>query len=91
MRYVRPSDYALGALTATFAPALMLLWERVAPSRVGRGGFAPIMRLTGAIGAGAGFLFIYQRSTRELYRPITTRGPNPPMPTHDPRSSKQHH
>jgi hypothetical protein len=40
----------------------MLLWEQVAPSYVGKGGFAPIMRLSGVISAGAGFLFYYQRS-----------------------------
>lgn len=51
-------------MTAAFGPSLMLLWERIAPSYVGKGGFAPIMRLTGVIGAGAGFLFFYNRSIR---------------------------
>lgn len=60
--YARPSDYVAGATTAAAGPGLMLLWERVAPSFVGKGGFAPIMRLAGVIGAGAGFLMIYQRS-----------------------------
>ncbi|TQS37986.1 hypothetical protein Golomagni_01517 [Golovinomyces magnicellulatus] len=49
--YARPSDYAVGLATAAAGPALMLLWEKFAPSKVGRGGFAPIMRLTGAYGA----------------------------------------
>jgi hypothetical protein len=40
----------------------MLLWERIAPSFVGKGGFAPIMRLAGVIGVGAGFFTVYQRS-----------------------------
>lgn len=40
----------------------MLLMERISPSLVGKGGFAPIMRLTGAIGVGAGFVMLYQRS-----------------------------
>ncbi len=40
----------------------MLTWERFAPSRVGKGGFAPIMRLSGVIGAGAGFLYFYSKS-----------------------------
>ncbi len=62
MKYARPSDYAQGAATTAFGPALMLLWERVAPSYVGRGGFAPIMRLTTAISLGAGFLVFYQQS-----------------------------
>ena len=40
----------------------MLTWEKFAPSYVGKGGFAPIMRLTGVIGLGAGFFMFYQRS-----------------------------
>ena len=60
--YARPSDYVAGATTAAAGPGLMLLWERVAPSFVGKGGFAPIMRLAGVIGAGAGFFMVYQRS-----------------------------
>jgi hypothetical protein len=40
----------------------MLTWEKFAPSYVGKGGFAPIMRLTGVIGLSAGFLMFYQRS-----------------------------
>lgn len=62
MRYARPSDYAVGAGTAALGPGLMLLWERIAPSGVGKGGFAPIMRLSGVIGLGAGFMMFYQRS-----------------------------
>ena len=54
----------------------MLLWEKIAPSHVGKGGFAPIMRLTGAIGLGAGFLLFYQRSIR---MPSST--PFPPSST----------
>ncbi|KAH0566292.1 hypothetical protein GP486_000318 [Trichoglossum hirsutum] len=45
IRYARPSDYAIGAGTAAAGPALLFLMERIAPSYVGRGGFAPIMRL----------------------------------------------
>lgn len=62
MGYARPSDYAVGAATAAAGPGLMLLWERVSPSLVGKGGFAPIMRLTGVIGLGAGFFMFYERS-----------------------------
>jgi hypothetical protein len=40
----------------------MLYWEKVSPSYVGRGGFAPIMRLTGAVGLTGCFLFAYSRS-----------------------------
>lgn len=62
VRYARPSDYAAGAAASVFGPGLMLLWERIAPSHVGRGGFAPIMRLTTLIGAGFGFIYFYNRS-----------------------------
>ncbi|KAI9844263.1 MAG: hypothetical protein M1837_005673 [Sclerophora amabilis] len=65
--YARPSDYGKAAATAAFGPALMLLWERVAPSHVGRGGFAPIMRLAGAVSATAGFLIFYQSSILRFY------------------------
>jgi hypothetical protein len=63
MRYARPSDYAAGAGVAAIAPITMLVMEKVQPSMVGKGGFPSIMRLTGAIGISAGFLFMYQRST----------------------------
>lgn len=43
----------------------MLTWERIAPSFVGKGGFAPIMRLTFAISAGGAFLMLYSRSISE--------------------------
>jgi hypothetical protein len=49
----------------------MLTWERIAPSYVGKGGFAPIMRLTGVIGLGAGFLLFYQRSICGLPASLT--------------------
>lgn len=45
----------------------MMVWERIAPSMVGKGGFAPIMRLTTAISAGAGFLTLYNRSILRFY------------------------
>jgi len=45
----------------------MLLWEKISPSMVGKGGFAPIMRLTGVIGLGGGFLMFYQRSISSFY------------------------
>lgn len=63
LKYARPEDYAWGALMSTFGPTLMLTWERISPSYVGRGGFAPLMRLSWAIGLGAGFYSVYQQST----------------------------
>lgn len=41
----------------------MLYWEKVSPSFVGKGGFAPIMRLSGAVGVTGAFMFAYTRST----------------------------
>jgi hypothetical protein len=40
----------------------MLYWEKVSPSFVGKGGFAPIMRLSGIIGLSGMFIFTYARS-----------------------------
>ncbi|RQM07117.1 hypothetical protein DH86_00003465 [Scytalidium sp. 3C] len=65
--YARTSDYLAGGATAAAGPALMLLWERVSPSHVGKGGFPPIMRLAGVLGLGAGFLVFYQRSILRFY------------------------
>jgi hypothetical protein len=50
----------------------MLLMEKISPSLVGKGGFAPIMRLSGAIGVGAGFVMLYQRSIRAFPVDIMT-------------------
>ena len=40
----------------------MLLWEKLSPSHVPKGGFASTMRLSCAIGATAGFLYFYECS-----------------------------
>lgn len=65
--YARPSDWAVGAGVSAAGPALMLYWEKVSPSYVGRGGFAPIMRLSGVVGLTAGFLMVYSRSINRFY------------------------
>lgn len=45
-----------------------MLWlERISPSNVGAGGFASIMRLSGAVSASAGFLLFYSRSQNRFY------------------------
>jgi len=49
---------------AAFPPGLIYTYEKFAPSGVGKGGFAPIMRLNGVLGLGAGFLLFYQSSLR---------------------------
>jgi hypothetical protein len=52
---------------AAGGPAVMLWWEKISPSEVTKPGFASIMRLTGAISLGAGFLLMYQRSLMRFY------------------------
>ncbi|MCJ1405191.1 hypothetical protein MMC11_008417 [Xylographa trunciseda] len=54
--YARPSDYLAGAAIGVAGPGMMLLWERLAPSHVGKGGFPPIMRLAGALGLVGGVM-----------------------------------
>ena len=56
----------VGLGAACGGPGLMLLWERVAPSHVGKGGFASIMRLTGLVGLVGGFGLFYTRSIRTI-------------------------
>ena len=63
IRYARPSDYAWGVGVAAVQPSLLLWWEQVSPSHVGRGGFAPLMRLNCFLGVCAGFLYFAARST----------------------------
>ena len=58
VRYARPADYATWAGTTAFVPGALWLMERVHPSGVGRGGFAPMMRLATAIGFGSGFILL---------------------------------
>ncbi|SPO07331.1 probable NADH-ubiquinone oxidoreductase 21 kDa subunit [Cephalotrichum gorgonifer] len=65
--YARPSDYVHGLVAAAFGPGALLFMEKFAPSRVGRGGFAPALRLSGAIGVAGGFLYFYQRSALRFY------------------------
>lgn len=45
----------------------MLWWEKISPSEVGKGGFASIMRLSGALSVSAGFLYFYSRSVNRFY------------------------
>lgn len=45
----------------------MLTTERYAPSFAGKGAFAPILRLTGVVGAVAGLGYVYQKSCLRFY------------------------
>ncbi|KAF2244239.1 hypothetical protein BU26DRAFT_542941 [Trematosphaeria pertusa] len=67
IRYSRPSDWLYGAGVGAVSPALMLYWEKVSPSFVGKGGFAPIMRLSAAVGVTGAFIFAYSRSSARFY------------------------
>lgn len=60
--YARPSDYAVAGGMATVSPIAFWIMERVSPSHVGRGGFAPVMRLASAVGILGGLHVLYQRS-----------------------------
>ncbi|CAF9933819.1 hypothetical protein IMSHALPRED_009489 [Imshaugia aleurites] len=67
VKYARTEDYAKGGALAAFGPAMMLLWEKISPSHVHKGGFASVMRLSCTIGAGAGFLYFYESSILRFY------------------------
>lgn len=79
--YARTSDYVHGVAAAAFGPGALLAMEKFSPSHVGKGGFAPVMRLAGAVGLAGGFLYFYQRSAR-------TFPPPPALPANTPTSSE---
>jgi hypothetical protein len=62
IRYARPEDYVHGVAAAAAGPGLLMAMEKFAPSYVGRGGFARVMRLGGFLGLAGGFLYFYERS-----------------------------
>lgn len=67
--YTRPSDWLTGAAVGALSPALMMYWEKVSPSFVGKGGFAPVMRMSVAAGITGGFIFAYSRTCCTLWMP----------------------
>ncbi|KAK3342104.1 NADH-ubiquinone oxidoreductase complex I, 21 kDa subunit-domain-containing protein [Lasiosphaeria hispida] len=67
VRYARPSDYVHGTVAAAAGPGLLYTMEKMAPSHVGKGGFARAMRLCGVIGLTGGFFYFYQRSILRFY------------------------
>lgn len=48
-------------------PSVMLYWERISPSEVGRGGFSSIMRISTGMGLLSGFYLFYSRSINRFY------------------------
>lgn len=64
--YARASDYAVGGAAAAASPLAFWLMEKFSPSHVGKGGFAPVMRLATAIGILGGVHIFYQRSISML-------------------------
>ncbi|RAO73804.1 uncharacterized protein BHQ10_009816 [Talaromyces amestolkiae] len=65
--YARASDYAVGGAAAAASPLAFWLMEKFSPSHVGKGGFAPVMRLATAIGILGGVHIFYQRSINRFY------------------------
>ncbi|KAI9373993.1 NADH-ubiquinone oxidoreductase complex I, 21 kDa subunit-domain-containing protein [Aspergillus egyptiacus] len=65
--YARPSDYAVAGGAAAASPIAFWVMERVSPSHVGKGGFAPMMRLATAVGIIGGLHILYQRSCHRFY------------------------
>lgn len=70
LRYARSSDYAVAAGVSALSPTMMWVMERVAPSYVGKGGFAPVMRLSFLVSISGGFLMLYKRSQSKFYSSI---------------------
>ncbi|CAG8450949.1 5269_t:CDS:2 [Paraglomus occultum] len=67
VRYFRPSDYvAWGAVTAS-GPAFVLGFERINPTYTGPAGVASMLRYATLLGACAGFMFAYQRSSLRFW------------------------
>ncbi|KAH7139258.1 C-terminal of NADH-ubiquinone oxidoreductase 21 kDa subunit-domain-containing protein [Dendryphion nanum] len=67
VRYARPEDWAYGAGVGAISPGLMLYWEKISPSFVGKGGFASVMRLSCGVGLTGAFLFAFARSSHRFY------------------------
>ncbi|KAL3469121.1 NADH-ubiquinone oxidoreductase 21 kDa subunit [Aspergillus californicus] len=65
--YARNRDYVVAGGTAAAVPIAFWVMERVSPSHVGKGGFAPMMRLATAIGLIGGLHIFYQRSCHRFY------------------------
>ncbi|KAL5332640.1 NADH-ubiquinone oxidoreductase complex I, 21 kDa subunit-domain-containing protein [Aspergillus crustosus] len=65
--YARPLDYAVAGTAAAASPLGFWIMERVSPSHVGKGGFAPVMRLATAVGLIGGLHILYQRSCQRFY------------------------
>lgn len=69
VRYFRPSDYAIWAGSAAFAPLFLRLMERYEPA-TGRTFKAPpamFMRAAGLLGFIGGFIFAYNQSTKRFW------------------------
>ncbi|KAF2200922.1 hypothetical protein GQ43DRAFT_395352 [Delitschia confertaspora ATCC 74209] len=67
IRYTRPSDWAQAAGIAAAGPALMMWWEKIAPTYSGKAAVAKQMRLSGVIGLSAGFFYAYSNSIYRFY------------------------
>ncbi|KAL8276999.1 hypothetical protein RQP46_010634 [Phenoliferia psychrophenolica] len=67
IKYFRGSDYALWATGTAAAPAAVYAFEMADPSKLGRVGLRPTLRLATWLGFAGGFLLAYQSSTLRLW------------------------
>ncbi|KAI5843641.1 C-terminal of NADH-ubiquinone oxidoreductase 21 kDa subunit-domain-containing protein [Tricharina praecox] len=67
LRYMRPADYGVAAVTAAAGPAGFMLMERMSPSQASQAALRSSMRLMGAIGLTAGFLRAYNKSSLRFW------------------------
>ena len=66
-RYARNEDYVRAVGLGAIAPAGMYTFERFAPSMAGKGGFAPVFRLSCAVGISFFFIHIWERTSMRFY------------------------
>ncbi|GAA5902511.1 hypothetical protein JCM5296_006437 [Sporobolomyces johnsonii] len=67
VRYFRTTDYTLWAATAAAAPAAVYGLELADPTKLGRAGLRPTLRLATWLGFAGGFLLAYQTSSLRLW------------------------
>ncbi|GAA5917360.1 hypothetical protein JCM6882_006336, partial [Rhodosporidiobolus microsporus] len=63
VRYFRPTDYAVWAAGAGVAPAIVYGMELADPTKLGRAGLRPTLKLATWLGFCGGFLLAYQNSS----------------------------
>ncbi|ORY70637.1 NADH-ubiquinone oxidoreductase complex I, 21 kDa subunit-domain-containing protein [Leucosporidium creatinivorum] len=67
LSYMRPSDYALWAAGTAAAPGAIYAMELADPTKLGRAGLRPTLRLATFLGFAGGFLLAYQTSSLRFW------------------------